>query len=79
MLITLKNTELLALKPDAPSEQEKEYPGTDMFPAMRTQLIKKLESLTNSVRAQKSQTEDSKNHFGFESIIPCDICTGALT
>jgi len=37
---------------------------------------KKLLSLTNSVRAQKSQTENSKNHLGLN---PYDICTGALT
>jgi len=29
---------------------------------------KQLKSLTNSVRAQMSQRENSKNHFGFESL-----------
>jgi len=30
--------------------------------------VNKLQCLTTSVRAQKSQTENSKNHFGFESL-----------
>jgi len=30
----------------------------------------------NSVRAQKSQTKNNKNHLGLN---PYDICTGALT
>jgi len=30
--------------------------------------VKKLESLKYSVKAQKSQRENSKNHFGFESL-----------
>jgi len=37
LLIILKNSELSGLKPDAPSKQEKENPGADVFPALATE------------------------------------------